>query len=265
MDKSTNFIGKVFFIGAGPGDAELITVKGLRILQQADIILHDRLVAAELLTHAKPGAELIYVGKECKGRSIPQSETSQLIVESASRGLNIVRLKGGDISFFSNIFHELEAVSKAGIAYEIVPGVTSASACGAYAGIPLTARGYADAVRFLTLHRTDVLKEKDWDELADNDDTLVWYMSGNNAVEVVQTLLAHGKSITTPIAVIEQGATPNQRVHISTFADFEQKYGDTKFSSPSLLIIGRVVLLHEQFNWYKQQGNFEWALPGNND
>jgi uroporphyrin-III C-methyltransferase len=265
LDKSTDFIGKVFFVGAGPGEAALITVKGLRILQQADIILHDRLVAAELLGYAKAGAEIIYVGKECKGRSVPQSETSQLIVDAAMRGLNIVRLKGGDISFFSNIFHELEAVSKAGIAYEIVPGVTSASACGAYAGIPLTARGYADAVRFLTLHRTDVLKEKDWDELAANEDTLVWYMSGNNAVEVVQQLMAHGKPGDTPIAVIEQGATPKQQVHISTFADFEQRYSTTTFSSPSLLIAGRVVLLHERFNWYKQQGNFEWALPGNND
>ena len=265
MEKSTNLIGKVYFIGAGPGDADLITVKGLKVLQQADIILHDRLVAAELLGYAKPEAELIYVGKECKGRSVPQSETSQLIVEAAQRGKHIVRLKGGDISFFSNIFHELQAVSAASISFEIVPGVTSASACGAYAGIPLTARGYADAVRFLTLHRTDILKDKDWDELAANDDTLVWYMSGNNAVEVVQKLIAHGKAADTPIAVIEQGATPRQQVHVSTFADFEQQYGSTKFSSPSLLIIGRVVLLHQQFNWYKQTGNFEWALPGNND
>src|ERR1700730_1266727 len=171
--------GKVIISGAGPGDPELVTIKTVRWLQQAEVILTDRLVSAEILNlYANPKAEIIYVGKQCgRGASTPQSTINQLLVQYAKSGKLVVRLKGGDVSVFSNILDELKILVQYKIPYAIVPGITAGLGAAAYSGIPLTARGLSNAVRFLTYYKTDVLDSDYWKDLADTDDTLVFYMS----------------------------------------------------------------------------------------
>ncbi|MES1221516.1 MAG: uroporphyrinogen-III C-methyltransferase [Bacteroidota bacterium] len=243
--------GKVILAAAGPGDPELITAKAIRYLQQADVILTDRLVSDDILkNYANPGAEVIYVGKQCRrGFSTPQQTINELLVEYAAEGKLVVRLKGGDVSIFSNILDELEVLAANKIPYEIIPGVTAALGAAAYAGIPLTARGHSTAVRFLTYYKSDIVTEDYWKELANTSDTLVFYMSADTADAVVGNLLRFGISNDKKIAVIEQATTPLQNVHISEIYKYGEVLGGKKFISPSLIIIGKVVALHEQFSW----------------
>src|ERR1700733_6093147 len=179
--------GKVILAAAGPGDPELITAKAIRYLQQADVVLTDRLVSDDILkNYVNPAAEVIYVGKQCRrGFSTPQVTINELLVECAAEKKLVVRLKGGDVSIFSNILDELETLVAHQIPYEIVPGVTAALGAAAYAGIPLTARGYSTAVRFLTLYKSDVVTDDYWKELAVTRDTLVFYMSAETVNLVV--------------------------------------------------------------------------------
>jgi uroporphyrin-III C-methyltransferase len=181
-------IGKVILAGAGCGDPELITMKAVKYLQQATVILTDRLVSEEIITtYAKPAAQIIYVGKQHNaGASVPQKTINELLVEYALQGNLVVRLKGGDIAFFSNVLDELQTLVEHDIPYEIIPGITAASGASAYAGIPLTARGYATSVRFVTCYKEDELSESYWKELANTDDTLVFYMSNNTLQTVVK-------------------------------------------------------------------------------
>lgn len=246
--------GKVILAGAGPGDPELLTLKAARYLQQADVILTDRLVSPEILiTHANPRAEIIYVGKQAgRGTSTKQESINALLVEYANQGKLTVRLKGGDVSFFSNILDELQELVANQVDYEIIPGVTAASGAAAYAGIPLTARDHSTAVRFLTYYKTDVLPDEYWQELANTNDTIVFYMSGEATERIVEKLRSHNIDRTKKIALIAQATTPMQQVCVSDFYDVDQRIYD-KFVSPSLLIIGKVVNLHESFAW----------LPGN--
>jgi len=245
---SIKLVGKVIFIGAGPGDPELITVKGLRLLQSADVILYDRLAPIELLTHAKPDAECINVGKEYKGTSVPQIVTSEWIVNHALKGKTVVRLKGGDVSFFANITDELDACLANNIPFEIVPGVTAANGCAAYAGIPLTARDVAAGVRFLTLHQINLLSDSAWRELAQTSDTIVWYMSGNTLAEITSKLHAHGAN-NLPVAVIQKGTTSEQQIWISDIETISNQNVLPQFVSPSLVIVGEVVRLHHKYDW----------------
>lgn len=243
--------GKVILAAAGPGDPELITAKAIRYLQRADVVLTDRLVSDDILkNYVNPEAEVIYVGKQCRrGFSTPQQTINELIVEYASQGKFVVRLKGGDVSIFSNVLDELETLIENKIPYEIVPGVTAALGAAAYAGIPLTARGHSTAVRFLTYYKSDVVTDEYWKELANTTDTLVFYMSADTADAVVNNLLRFGISNDKLIAVIEQATTPLQNVHISEINKYAGKLAGRKFISPSLIIIGKVVALHEQFAW----------------
>ncbi len=245
--------GKVILAGAGPGDPELITVKVARYLELADVVLTDRLVSEEILTrYVQPEAEIIHVGKQCRrGVSTPQETINELLVYYALAGKFVVRLKGGDVSMFSNIKDELEILVANNIAYEIVPGVTAALGAAAYAGIPLTARGFATAVRFLTYYKSDIVEDKYWKELADTNDTLVFYMSSETLDTVVSKLVANKITEDKLLAVIEQATTPFQKVHISNLYDYEKTLKDHSFISPSLVIIGKVVALHEQFEWLK--------------
>jgi uroporphyrin-III C-methyltransferase/precorrin-2 dehydrogenase/sirohydrochlorin ferrochelatase/uroporphyrin-III C-methyltransferase len=246
-------IGKVIIAGAGPGDPELITIKTVRYLQQADIILTDRLVSAEILdAFANKKAEILYVGKQCRrGASTPQSTINQLIVQYARAGKVVVRLKGGDVSIFSNILDELEILIKNEIPYEIIPGVTAALGAAAYAGIPLTARGYSNAVRFLTFYKSDILSAQYWKELAETDDTLVFYMSSETLPGVVANLTSNNISAEKILAVVEQATTPFQQVHVSSLYEFDPTLKGKDFISPSLVIIGKVVNLQEKFEWIK--------------
>lgn len=245
--------GKVIIAGAGPGDPELVTLKTLRYLQEADVVLADRLVSAEILNcYVNPRAEIIYVGKQCrKGASTPQATINELMVEHAAADKLVVRLKGGDVSIFSNVLDELETLVSNNISYEIIPGVTAAMGAAAYAGIPLTARGYATAVRFVTYYRSDVVTDEYWKELANTNDTLVFYMSAETLGSVVKNLLLHGIAADKKLAVIGQATTPEQKVKTYNLIDFEEE----EYISPTIAIIGKVVELGEKFSWIKNNEN----------
>lgn len=252
--------GKVILAGAGPGDPELITVKTARYLQQADVVLTDRLVSEKILNeYVRPDAEIVYVGKQCRrGVSTPQQTINELIVQFALEGKLVVRLKGGDVSIFSNILDELETVVSHNIPYEIVPGVTAALGAAAYAGIPLTARGYATAVRLLTYYKSDVVTNEYWKELSETDDTLVFYMSSETLDKVVEKLTEHNIARDKLLAVVEQATTPLQHVHIFDIYNYHKQLREKSFISPSLVIIGRVVALHQQFSWLKNSNSSEY-------
>ncbi len=252
--------GKLIIAGAGPGDPELITVKAARYLQEADIVLTDRLVSQEILnTYVNPVAEVIYVGKQCRrGISTPQQTINELIVYHCLLGKLVVRLKGGDVSIFSNIMDELETVVTNNIVYEIIPGVTAALGAAAYSGIPLTARGYATSVRFLTYYKSDIVTEEYWKELANTDDTLVFYMSSETLDKVVEKLTVNNIHEDKLLAVIEQATTPLQNVHIINLYDYQIKLKGKSFISPSLVIIGKVVSLHDQFAWLSNNNTREF-------
>ncbi len=255
-----NRTGKVILASAGPGDPDLITIKAVQYLQQADIVLTDRLVSEEILVrYANPSAEIIHVGKQCRrGISTPQKTINELIVEYALQGKLVVRLKGGDASIFSNILDELQAVKENNIPFEIIPGVTAALGSAAYAGIPLTARDNSTAVRFLTLYKSTVVKDEYWKELAATDDTLVFYMSSETLDDLVQKLTENNISPDKLLAVVEQATTPFQQVYISNLYNYASTLKDKIFLSPSLVIIGKVVALHKEFAWFENNKNKEY-------
>jgi uroporphyrin-III C-methyltransferase len=244
--------GKVALVGAGSGDPELLTVKAMRLLQQAEVVMVDRLVSPEIIKeYVNPAAEVVYVGKQCrKGLSTPQDTINELMVIYAKEGKRIVRLKGGDVSIFSNILDELNILAGNQIPYEIVPGITAALGAAAYAGIPLTARNHSTAVRLLTAYKSDVVSAGYWKELAQTDDTLVFYMSSETIMDVVDKLTANNISEDKLLAVIEQATTPFQKVYTSSLYEYRKLYSERKFISPSLIIIGKVVQLHQQFEWF---------------
>ncbi|XOD68251.1 MAG: uroporphyrinogen-III C-methyltransferase [Flavobacteriales bacterium Tduv] len=249
-------IGKVIFASAGPGDPELITMKAATRLQRAEVVLVDRLVSPELLERrVNPLAEIISVGKKSHcHNSMPQEKINALMARYALEGRYIVRLKGGDLSIFSNLLDELNALVKHGIPYEIIPGVTAASGAAAYSGIPLTARGYSSGVRFLTFYQTQAIDEAPWNELARTDDTLVFYMSVQKIEAIVERLLEHGIDSEKRLMIFEQATTPMQRVYSSPLHAYHEKIRSQELLTPSLLIVGKVVALHESFQW----------LPDNN-
>ena len=263
--KKEQHIGKVIIVGAGPGDPDLITIKAARALQQADVVLTDRLVSNDILSqYVQPGADIVYVGKQCRrGPTTPQATINELIVMYALEGKNVVRLKGGDVSIFSNVLDELKTLVENNIPYEIIPGVTAALGSAAYAGIPLTARGYSTAVRFLTYYKSDVVTEEYWKELANTEDTLVFYMSSETLAGVVENLVRNSIDEGKLLAVIEQATTPLQNVHITSLYKFNENIGDREFASPSLIIIGKVVGLHEKFRWLENKSTDEnYFVPG---
>ena len=250
--KNEHFNGKVILASAGPGDPELITIKTANYLNQADVVLTDRLVSKEILeTYVNPTAEIVHVGKQAgRNTSTSQHSINQLMVHFALQNKLVVRLKGGDTSIFSNVLDELEALIENNIPYEIIPGVTAALGAAAFAGIPLTARNYATAVRFLTYYKPETISQKAWKELAQTDDTLVFYMSSEKLGELVSSLRQHGISEDKLLAVVEQATTPLQNVTITNLYEFEERCCKKTFVSPSLVIIGKVVALHERFKWF---------------
>lgn len=243
--------GKVILASAGPGDPELVTLKTVRWLQQADVVLTDRLVSKEILeTYVRQETMIIYVGKQCRrGVSTPQQSINEMLVSYAEKYKTVVRLKGGDTSIFSNVLDELQTLVQYGIPYEIVPGVTAALGAAAYAGIPLTARGLSVGVRLLTYYKSDIVSADVWRELAQTDDTLVFYMSGETLSIVVQKLTEYKIDPSKLLAVIEQATTPLQQIHTTGLYTYDDTLKDKKFRSPALVIIGKVVALHEQFAW----------------
>lgn len=251
--------GKVIIAGAGSGDPELITLKAVRYLQQADVVLTDRLVSDDIIKqHVSANAKVIYVGKQCRrGASTPQETINDLMLQYALEGKLVVRLKGGDVSVFSNILDELQVLKQAGISYEIIPGISAALGAAAYAGIPLTARNYSTAVRLLTCYKQELLSADYRRELANTNDTLVFYMSSENLDEVVDLLRENNITDDKLLAVVEQATTPNQNVYTTTFSDYDNTLRGKQFLSPTLIIIGRVVALHEDFAWIENSNNRE--------
>lgn len=242
--------GKVYLVGGGPGDPELLTMKAHRVLTQADVVLYDRLVGDQIIALIPQAAEALYVGKAKSKHSLPQEDINKLLCEKANEGKNVVRLKGGDPFIFGRGGEEIEELVDAGVAFEVIPGVTAAAGCAAYAGIPLTHRDYAQSVRFVTGHLKDGSTDLPWNELVYPAQTLVIYMGLTGLAETAEKLVQHGMKESMPVAVVEKGTTDAQRVFTSTIADITQLVIDNDVKSPSLLIIGDVVKLQQRLSWY---------------
>ena len=250
MKQSTK--GKVILAGAGPGDAELITVKLQKRLAEADVIIVDRLVNPEIIDeHAAKDALIVLAGKQGYNEaSLLQEDVTALILEYALNGKTVVRLKGGDVAFFSNVLDELRALHQHEIPFEIIPGITAASGASAYAGIPLTARDYSQAVQFITFNPNSFYSTEKWKALANTNDTLVFYMAAKNITDLTELLLRFSRQPLTPLVVIEQATTTHQKVHITTLKECAVDFAVKQFSSPSLIIVGDVVKLHQDFKWF---------------
>lgn len=243
-------IGKVYLIGAGPGDPDLLTMKAHRLLLSADVVLYDRLVGAEIIAMIPETAEKLYVGKAKSLHSLPQDEINSLLAKKAKEGKVVVRLKGGDPFIFGRGGEELEELVEEQVPFEVVPGVTAAAGCAAYAGIPLTHRDYAQSVRFLTGHLKDGTTELPWEELVHPAQTLVIYMGLTGLESISQSLIRFGMKPSMPVAVVEKGTSAEQRVFTSTIKDIHQVVLDNEVKSPALLIIGEVVTLQEKLAWF---------------
>jgi uroporphyrinogen III methyltransferase / synthase len=251
-------VGTVFLIGAGPGDPGLITVKGLAIIRSADVVVYDYLAGQQLVQEARPNAELIYVGKKGRDHTVEQPDINQLLVTKAREGKTVARLKGGDPYVFGRGAEEAEELVAAGIPFEVVPGVTSAVAAPAYAGIPVTHRDHASLVTFITGHE-DPTKEAsaiDWDVLARNPGTLVFLMGVKNLPVIARSLIAHGKSPETPAALVRWGTTPAQASLVSTLKDIPEEALRRNMKAPAVLVVGSVVSLAPTLGWFERKPLF---------
>lgn len=241
--------GEVYLVGAGPGDPELLTLKALRLMQQADVVVYDRLVSKPILELCRRDASKIYVGKARSDHSVPQDGINALLVELAQQGKRVCRLKGGDPFIFGRGGEEFQELFAANVTFQVVPGITAASGCSAYAGIPLTHRDYAQSVRFLTGHLKEGSPELPWNELVYENQTLVLYMGLVGLERICQELIAHGQRDSMPVALVSKGTTPEQKVVVGTLADIASKVAEHEIVAPTLTIIGEVVNLREQLQW----------------
>lgn len=241
--------GEVYLVGAGPGDPELLTLKALRLMQQADVVIYDRLVSQPILELCRRDATKIYVGKARSNHSVPQDGINALLVEYAQQGKRVCRLKGGDPFIFGRGGEEIQELFQAGVPFQVVPGITAASGCSAYAGIPLTHRDYAQSVRFLTGHLKEGSPELPWNELVYENQTLVLYMGLVGLERICEQLIAHGQRPDMPVALISKGTTPEQKVVVGSLGDIASKVTEHQIHAPTLTIIGEVVRLREQLQW----------------
>lgn len=247
-------MGKVYLVGAGPGDPELITLKGLKCIQQADIILYDRLVNKELLSYAKKGAELIYCGKLPDYHLMKQETINHFLIRYAKSGKVVTRLKGGDPFVFGRGGEEALALANQKIPFEIVPGITSGIAAAAYAGIPVTHRDLSSSVAFVTGHqKNDAKEDEKWESLAKGIDTLAIYMGVNNLPYIQEQLLKYGKKEDTPVALVHWGTTEVQKTVTGTLSTIAAIAKEEKIQNPSMIIIGEVVRYREKIKWFEEK------------
>ena len=246
----TSETGKVYLVGAGPGDPDLLTLKAARLLQQSDVVVYDNLVSSGVINLIPSGVEKIYVGKQTNRHTLPQDDINLLLVKFAREGKKVVRLKGGDPFIFGRGGEELEALASACVAFEVVPGITAASGVSCYAGIPLTHRDHAQTCLFTTGHLKDGTLDLDWPALARPNQTVVIYMGLGALSAIAQQLIQHGMPASTPAAIIEKGTTQNQRVIAGTLATLTGLVLNAGLQSPCLIIIGHVVALNEKLHWF---------------
>ncbi|PJC87102.1 uroporphyrinogen-III C-methyltransferase [Vibrio sp. HA2012] len=240
--------GMVSLVGAGPGDPDLLTMKACRLLQQAEVVVYDRLVSPEVMAMVNPSAEQIYVGKKLDYHIIPQGQINQILAEHARRGKHVVRLKGGDPFIFGRGGEEIEYLADQQIRFEIVPGITAAAGATAYAGIPLTHRDYSQGVEFITGHIKQNGDYLCWSSLAQSNHTLVFYMGLKQSGYISEQLLLNGLDSSTSCAIIEKGTTPQQKVFLTTLVELPQAAKQAE--SPALIVVGGVTKLHEKLQWY---------------
>lgn len=246
-------MGKVYLVGAGPGDPDLITVKGLKCIKEADVILYDRLVNQELLSYAKENVELQYCGKSPESHFLQQETINHYLVKHAKKGKIVTRLKGGDPFVFGRGGEEAEFLACNGVQFEIVPGITSGIAAPAYAGIPVTHRGYGSSFAFVTGHRKN--NEEDnirWEALAKGVDTLAIYMGVNSLPYIQEKLLLYGKSPETPVALIHWGTLNEQRTVVGTLRTIVNVVKSGKITNPSMIIVGEVVNMRQKISWFEK-------------
>ena len=249
--------GKVFLVGAGPGDWELITVKGLKHLEQADVVVYDHLASPRLLRHVRPETELIYVGKKAGDHTLNQDKINILLADKADEGKNVVRLKGGDPFIFGRGGEEALVLKERGVEFEIVPGITAGAAVPAYAGIPVTHRGITSTMQFITGH--EAVKEGsdiDWSRISPGSGTLIFFMGVKNLNLIAQNLVQNGRSPECPAALVRWGTTSNQRTVTASLKDIAETAEKAGMEPPALFIIGGVVGLREKLNWFETKPLF---------
>ena len=242
--------GEVYLVGAGPGDPELLTFKALRLMQQADVVLYDALVSKEVMELCRRDAELIFVGKNRDNHSVPQQNINQMLIDQAKKGRRVVRLKGGDPFIFGRGGEELQSLKEQGIPFQVVPGITAASACSTYAGIPLTHRDYSQSVTFVTGQQKNRSSELDYSLLARGEHTVVFYMGLHNLENICNKLIGAGQAADTPAAIVSRGTAVDQQVLVGTLETLVAMHALTPLAAPALIIVGKVVLLQDQLKWF---------------